>query len=399
MNITRAQARRFLLMKQGLYGKRRFSGIEGILKFVGQAGCIQFDPIDICGKNHELVLQSRIEGFQPEMLYGLLYKERKLVDYWDKNMSILRIEDWPYLERRRIHSAISHRNSQSIQEAGRQLKQHILESGPICSTDVDMGKKVDWFWAPTSVARAALEALFFSGELGIHHKRNTKRYYEVMEKLLPKDILEAGDPNESDQDHYTWYAERRIGAVGMLAERASDAFLGIYGMKSAHRKEAFRRLQEIGRILPVTLEETGQVYYIQAGDLELMKKAGQDRGAGKKRLEFIAPLDNLIWDRRLIQELFDFDYKWEIYTPEKERKYGYYILPVLYGDRFIGRIEILRDRKIRELWASRLWLEKGVRKTAALQESLEDALHNFAAFNKCKYRVDKVFETVLDSKR
>ena len=94
ITLTKQQARQFMLLKHGLIGERKFIGKDGVLAFVRQAGCIQFDPIDVCGKNAELVLQSRVKGFTKKMLYELLYEDRKLIDYFDKNLAIMAFEDW-----------------------------------------------------------------------------------------------------------------------------------------------------------------------------------------------------------------------------------------------------------------------------------------------------------------
>mgnify|MGYP000982290388 FL=1 len=103
VEFTNKQARHFILLKQGLIGDYKFTEEQGICDYIKQAGCIQFDPIDVCGKNSELVLQSRVEGFSKDMLYKLLYIDRKLVDYFDKNMSIFSIDDWKYFSKQRIN--------------------------------------------------------------------------------------------------------------------------------------------------------------------------------------------------------------------------------------------------------------------------------------------------------
>jgi uncharacterized protein YcaQ len=92
----------------------------------------------------------------------------------------------------------------------------------------------------------------------------------------------------------------------------------------------------------------------------------------------------MLWDRRLIKALFDFDYKWEIYTPKEQRKYGYYVLPLLYGDRFIGRVEAIRDSKAKTLIVKNIWYERDAERTKALQTAIDDCLHKFAVFNECK---------------
>ena len=114
--LTNEQARRFLLRHHGLIGEHRFHGAEGVLRYIRQCGCIQFDPIDVCGKNAELVLQSRIKGFTKRMLFSLLYEDRRLVDYFDKNLSIFPIEDWPHFERER---ALNRARGRSMEEVNR----------------------------------------------------------------------------------------------------------------------------------------------------------------------------------------------------------------------------------------------------------------------------------------
>lgn len=106
---------------------------------------------------------------------------------------------------------------------------------------------------------------------------------------------------------------------------------------------------------------------------------GKERG--RQRCEFIAPLDNMMWDRNLIRALWDFDYKWEIYTPASERKYGYYVLPILYGERFIGRIEMVYDRKCKKLNVSNIWYESNVKQTKTMEKSVENAIQRYERFN------------------
>ena len=122
LNINLEEARRFILYKQGLLGEYRFSGKSGVLDFVRQAGCIQFDPIDVCGKNAELVLQSRIDGFTKQMLYDLLYVDRKLLDNFDKNLAIIPVENWKYFKRDREWHLKNERSFDEIQNACTKIK-------------------------------------------------------------------------------------------------------------------------------------------------------------------------------------------------------------------------------------------------------------------------------------
>ena len=401
--LTKKEARKFILYKQGLLWDYRFTGKSGILDFVRQAGCIQFDPIDVCGKNPEIVLQSRIGGFTKAMLYELLYVDRKLLDYFDKNLAIMPVEDWKYFERERENHRKWERSHEEIQQVHDRIIAAISEKGPQCSADLDnlgypeISQKVDWYWSATKLSRAALEHMYFSGELAIHHKggrasrenvkqskdagksRNNK-YYDLIENCIPEEILKAPDPYPDDFAHRKWRVLRRIGSLGLLWNRASDAWLGIPGLKAQERNDIFDQLLSEGRILPVRVEDVDHTLYCLAEDAGTAEYS-KGESPVKQRCEFIAPLDNMMWDRNLIKELFDFDYKWEIYTPQAQRKYGYYVLPILYGEGLVGRIEMAYDRKERQLNVSHIWYEPGVKVTKKMENGIKAALKRFEAFN------------------
>lgn len=378
--LTKKQARRFILLKQGLIGGHRFTGKAGALAYVRQAGCIQFDPIDVCGKNAELVLQSRVQGFRKEMLYELLYQERSIVDYFDKNLSIFPVEDWPCFSRERERYRGWGRSQDLIEPVRGHIREEIARRGPLSSAELDMDEKVDWYWSDTRLARAALEHMYFTGELAVHHKQRTVKHYDLIENCIDVALLAAPDPHVDDGDFRRWRVERRIGAVGLLWNRASDAWLCIEDMKNGGRDAAFSALLAEGRILELRVDGIADALYYRAEDAPLLARALGD-AAPRSRCEFLAPLDNMLWDRRLIRALFDFDYKWEIYTPQQDRKYGYYVLPVLYGDALIGRIELVYDRKRGCVDVKNLWHEEGLRQTAAMERAMDAALARFTAFH------------------
>lgn len=378
--LTKKQARQLILLKQGLIGKIKFAGKQGILDYISQAGCIQFDPIDVCGKNAELVLQSRVKGFKKSMLEELLYKDRLLIDYFDKNMSIYLTADWQYFGRWRRYFQNKERSLEQIQTVEGTIKEKIAKQGPLCSADLAMNEKVDWYWSSTRLARAALEHMYFCGDLVIHHKKGTIKYYDLVENCLPVTVYQAKEPFSNDGEYMKWLVLRRIGAVGMLWNKASDAWLGISGLTSAMRTKIFSELLSENKLIALKVEGIKETLYCQKEDMPLIDQI-KARVPLRKHCALIAPLDNMMWDRKLIKVLFDFDYKWEIYTPQAQRKYGYYVLPILYGDRLIGRIETIFDRKINRLEIKQLWYEKGIRQSKALETALNQTLKQFEKFN------------------
>lgn len=389
IHLTKRQARQFLLLKHGLMDEFRFVGKQGVIDFVRQVGCIQYDPIDVCGKNAELVLQSRVKGFNKEMLEQLLYQDRLLVDYPDKNLAIIPLEDWPYFERYRQAARQHEESFPQMKDLKGQVFTSIHSTGPLGSNELKLDGSFTWqsaiHWSGgTNVSRSVLEQMYSSGELIIHHKKGTRKYYDVAKNYIPSHLLNSPEPLEDDLQHYKWRVLRRIGGVGLLWNRASDAWLNIWGLKTAQRNEVFRQLLMEDEIAEINVEHIKDTLYCLRADLPLVEAVLQNQiSTTKQRCELIAPLDNLMWDRKLINELFDFDYTWEIYTPAIKRKFGYYVLPLLYGEDFIGRVEIIAQRKVGTLVVKNIWYENDIKLTKQLRTAMSHCFQKFALFNSC----------------
>jgi uncharacterized protein YcaQ len=238
-------------------------------------------------------------------------------------------------------------------------------------------------WEKNSqAARSVLEQLYTDGTLIIHHKNGSRKFYDLAERYLEESLLKADLPCEDEETLLCWRVRRRIGAVGLLWDRNSTAFLGM-AMNAERRKAALSRLEASGEILPVRVEGIKPLFYYQREDASLMEAVLAGTVDRKPRMEFLAPLDPMLWDKAIVEALWNFRYSWEIYTPADKRKYGYYTLPVLWGENFIGRIETVADRKNGTLLVKRIWLEDGIRKTKKLQNTLESTIRRFARFNDC----------------
>jgi uncharacterized protein len=372
MQMTKQQARRCLLAYQGLWPPRARQGKDAILAFIRRVGCIQFDPLNIVGNNPDLVLQSRFAGYTPRKLSELLYEERRLVDGWDKMMAIYPVEDWPYFRRFREDAAKNMgRSAEAIRAALPAVRQAIEEKGPISSLDLKLDHTVDWSWAPTTLGRAVLESMYFWGELIIHHKVHTRRVYDFTHNHLPAELLAAPEPNPRLEDYQDWYFMRRLGAVGLFWIRSGEAWLAIPELKSKERLETLTRLLQRDRVFKVAIDGLDAPLYARSADRAILQ-AALEEPAPPAQAAVIAPLDNIAWDRRFLKDLFEFDYRWEVYKPVSQRLYGYYVLPVLYGDRFVARFEPGRDKKNKTVVIKNWWWEEGV----VLDQALKAALHN-----------------------
>ncbi len=380
LHITRAQARRFLVAYHGLdrYGSK---GKEATIKdYLAKVGSIQFDPLDVCGKNAELVLQSRVKDFRAADLITLLYKKRVLTEGWDKMMCIYNMGDYPGFKRKRDHD-LSYLNSEKCEELksiSEKIKVEIQNRGALSSLDLDFHEKIDWSWAPTKLSRAALEILFFSGQLAIESRIHSRRRYDLVERLVPGEILEAEDPNPTEENYNDWRVLRRLKSLGLYYSKSGDGWLGM--IKKMERDKSLMRLLSHKKVLNVEIEDLPYHFYIPSEERELMLKIIKGERRISKKISFLAPLDNFMWDRFLIETLFSFKYRWEVYKPAVEREYGYYVLPVLYGDNIIARFEPVRNKKLSTLIIKNWWWEEGVKMDVSLKSAIEKALRDFASF-------------------
>lgn len=381
--ISKSEARGFLIAYQGLNRKCINQDENSVLNYFRKVGCIQFDPLNIVGRNADLVLQSRIKNYNPSILYDLLYEKRCLIDGWDKMMSIYPQIDWPSFQRVRkangedLKYVLAHRNADKALEYLEQIKNTVIENGPLQGNKIDIGSNDPGSWGHRKLSSAALDYLYTIGELGIYKKINTQKIYDVIENLLPPEILNQEDPFESDEMFYEWYVKRRIGSVGMLWSRNGSAWLGQFISNSQIRNKAIKCLLEKNEIKEFYVEDIKYPFYIRKEDVNLLDKIID---SDKKEMKFLAPLDNLLWDRAMIKSIFDFDYSWEVYIPVKKRKYGYYVLPVLYNNRFIARFEPEMYRGEKELHIKEWWWEENIIITEEMEIALKQAFEQFCSY-------------------
>ncbi len=377
-----AHARRFLVAHQGLLPPRAARGKSALVDVFRHLGCIQYDPIDIVGRNPDLVLQSRIAGYRPEMLDRLLHVDHQALVVWDKMAAIALREDWPCFARHRTLMVRQHGGAEKPEmKIAPYVLDEIRKRGPLSSRDIEHDATVDWWWGRKKrLVGASLEVLSAMGIVVTHHRVRSERYFDLAERVLPRDVLAAPDPHPRDEDYEDWHVLRRVGSLGLApATGAPEYWWGIMGVKgTAARAAILNRLVEREAVLPVGVDGVPKrVFFIRATDLPTLEAVGEPRDGAAA---FIAPLDNLTWDRELLQQVFDFDYCWEIYKPKEKRSYGYYVLPVLYGDRFVARVEPVLDKKARILWIEGWWWENGVRLDDAEKDALATCVREFARY-------------------
>jgi len=372
ITLSKTDARRFLLAHQRLWPPRGLHCKNGILNYIRHVGCIQFDPIDVVGRNPELVLQARVANYRPNLLDELLYADRLLLDAWDKVSSISLAADRPYFARHRALMLQQHGDaSNPPMQIAHQVKEAILQRGPLSSANLEHRTTLNWSWGqPTRLGRASLEILYAMGELGVHHRAGTRRFFDLIERLLPVELLAAPEPNPTDEEYQNWHVLRRVGGLGLANPSAAEYWLAILGVKAAVRRATLTRLVEGGDLVAVAVDGVpGRTFFLRTADL-LTLQAVRTGSPPEPQAAFLGPLDNLLWDRALLRWVFGLDYIWEVYKPQTQRKYGYYVLPVLYGDRFVARFDPAFDKLTRQFTIANWWWEPGVQPDGAMEQAL-----------------------------
>lgn len=338
---------------------------------------IQYDPLNVVGNNSDLVLQSRIKGYKPEMLQEALYTHRTLIDGWDKQMSIYQTKYFPNFirvrEERSRNALHSYRNHIGLDpnEYLDDVMKIIEEDGPILSSQIKLGDSIIGRWGSSKPSSASLDYLFHKGLIGIDGRKNTQKKFNLIERLI--DNSKHNDPIIDEKEFIDWLLLRRIKSLGLCWNKSSVAFSGIYINKKTIRTKHLKRLLDKELIAKVSVEGLNEICYVpkEALDYDIQVK---------DRISFIAPLDNMIWDRALMNQLFDFNYTWEVYVPKTKRKWGYYVLPIVRGSMIIGRIEFEKQRKTDPLQVISIVFEPGIRKTKELDAKLNASLKRFARY-------------------
>lgn len=377
---TKEEARQFVVNYQLINHTSQLT-IEEVFNRIKM---IQMDPLNVVGTNPELVLQSRIDHFKKEDLNHALYQERYLIDGWDRQMSIYQSDFFSYYNRIRVlHSqkmieSAKHHLDIDVTDYFDEVLKRINNGAPILSSQIILGDSIKHQGGSVKPSKIALDILFHQGRIGVSSRKGNQKKYDLIERLIP---YHQEDYFLKEEAFIEWYLYRRIQTCGLAWRRSQVQFQGYYINKKSLRYRYLDVLLEKELIVEVHIEGIDDVFFIP-------KKALDYPISLDDRISFIAPLDNLIWDRDLLKLLFNFDYLWEVYVPKNKRKYGYYVLPILRGSTFIGRIEFENHKKIEPLKIISIQYEDHVKQTKSLNLKLKQALERFEKYLVAKSIID-----------
>ena len=377
MDVTAESARRFLVARHFLSPARSLKGLDGVLEVFARLGSVQFDPIAVAGRNHDLVLHARVADYEPAWCDDL-YAQRKIFETTNKALSFIPASEFPWYrvnagrKGARFHAAALKDNA----AVAKQVLERIRAEGPLSSADFEQesGATKNWFGLPENAVRSVLEAYTVAGVIGLARRDGNRRYYDLVERLLPAELLERKIPEREQMLHKQLSRHRAHGLLG--AGGAGGTFARIASPDV--RRTLHAELVERGDLVPVAVEGLRGKRFVPAA--ETAELAAPPEPA--PTVAFIAPFDSVLWDAALLASLFGFDFVWEGFFKAEKRRWGYYVLPIVFGDRFVGRIEPRIDRERDRVQVLGLWWEDGFAPSRAdgFVEAMRDALRAYLRF-------------------
>ncbi len=353
-----------------------------MLEVFRRLGSIQFDPLNVAGRSHDLVLHARVADYDPAWC-DLLYERREVFEAHNKGLSLVPVANYPWF--RGTWSRHAARVLEENADVAERVLERIRAEGPLSALDFErtQGQTTDWFGLPTNAVRAVLEAYAITGVLGLARRDANRRYYDLLERLLPADLVTRTVPLEEQLRHKLLSRYRAHGLLGVGG--GGDIFAGIGPAKPDPRFPGYpgrTNLREAliadGALVPVEVENVRGTRFVLREEVELLERPPEPAPT----VAFLPPFDALVWDRPLLGSLFDFDYVWELFVPPEKRRWGWYVLPLLFGDRFVGRIEPRIDRDGGQVQVLDLWWKDGFapRRAEGFVDAMRDALRAYLRF-------------------
>ncbi len=394
ITISKQTARRFVLGKQGLWPGRRWKGKRGTFEALRTCEAVQLDPLNVVGRSQDLILYSRVLDYKTDYLQQALYRDRQFFDYggWLAVYPMSELPYWRVYMERRSHAKRVEDFVFTHHEIFDFVRAELRKRGPLGNRDFE-GKSLDnWNYRGRKETSLALYDMWISGELMMHHRDGFNRVYDFRENIAPKEL----DYIASEQETEEFFARKTVAFAGLKSERKMGGELNYY-MNRRYSPDSMTKILEwqkaLGIFTQVQVEGGREIYLVLAEDvatLDSLEKGKVPKGWNPKdtttleEVTFLSPLD-IVSARGRAQKLFDFDYKWEVYVPAPKRRWGYYVLPILYGDNLVARLDPKLERETMILQIKGFWFEDDAPvKDVEFANALARGLIRFAKFLEAK---------------
>jgi len=381
--LTAIDARALLLDGQGLLADpTRRAGPMAVQKTVEHLGFVQVDSIQRIERAHHLILGARLDGYRAQHLDDVAFRKRALFEHWTHDASMIPTEYFHHWKPRFIKTDarlrksrwFTHRMGATPEETVARVYGRIEREGPLRTSDFERSADKPatgwWDWTPE---KAALEFLWHTGRLAIHGRDRFQKIYDITERVFP-DAHAKEAPDE--QVHIDWACRSALERLGVATP---GELAGFWNAITIAQATAWCRSETaMERIVEVGVESLDGSKPRKAFALTAWKMRVRRVNDAPDRIRLLAPFDPVIRDRKRALRLFNFDYSFEAFVPAKKRKYGYYVLPILEGDRLVGRLDPRHEREQQALIVEKVWWEKGIRPTLARKRNLSAALELLA---------------------
>lgn len=375
VTVSNAQARKLFLSLQGLSASpREKQSTDGLLAVIRSLGFVQVDSINTVARAHHMILFSRNQTYRPHHLTYLLEKDRSLFEHWTHDASVIPAEFYPYWQHRFVRDERMLRGRwrksrrEGFEELLSDLLKHVSQQGPVMTRDFKSPTKKGTGWWDWNPEKTALEYHWRTGSLAISGRKGFQKIYDLSEKVIP-DVHR--NKTVSEAQFIEWACQSAMARLGLATSGEIAAFWGLLTAKEASAWVEKKRAD--GELEDVLVEAAGEKTLTKAVARAETLAGLENIVEPPKRIRLLSPFDPLIRDRKRCLRLFGFDYRIEVFVPEAQRKYGYYVFPLLEGQNLIGRIDMKCDKGV--LYVTGLWFEPGVKlgknRKAALHAELE----------------------------
>jgi len=395
LKLTPDDVRLLTLQAQGLIGaEARAGGVPAMLR---KLGAVQLDTISVLARSHELVAYARLGSISRSVIERAYWHPRTATafEYWSHAACVLPIEEWPYYSfRRRQFLARGMRWHQSNRSVCEEVLAKLRSDGPLNATQLGGAKNGGawWDWSETKIA---VEWLLDTGQVICARRAGWRRIYDLPERVLPADLLNADPADAECLIHLTGVAARALGVVTRSDLTDYQRLTNFGSGRNAARLSADRAAIAAG-LIPVAIEaKTGPAVgaWADPAAVEGLSQPGaRPVRSGRHRVTLLSPFDSLIWDRKRTKRMFGFDHTLEAYVPQPKRVHGYYTMPLLAGGKLLGRVDPARAGKT--LIARQLTLD-----TPRAAEPMARALIEAAKWVACdNVKLERVEPTALESR-
>ena len=390
ITISKQTARRFVLGKQGLWPGRRWKGKKGITEAIRTCEAVQLDPLNVVARSQDLVLHSRVLDYKPEYLYKVAYEERQFFDYggW---LAMYPMSDLPYwrvhMEKRSLDKRIEG-FVLSHEPLFEQVRAELRKRGPLGNRDLNGNKVGAWNYRGRKDTSLALYDMWLSGEIMMHHRIGFDRVYDFRANIAPKEF----DYVATEDQAIEFFARKAVSFAGLKREGTMKGEWQYYLRRDFSKAEIESLLgmwKESGMFAQVQIEGGRETYLVLGEDvkaLDTLEMGRVPKGWNPKEtttleeVTFLSSLD-IVSARGRAKKLFDFDYVWEVYVPAEKRRWGYYVLPILYGDDLVARLDPKLDRTTMKLEIKGFWHEDdALVKDITFADALAKGLTRLAKF-------------------